>query len=399
MPHADINRVRKMTAEKGLDALMSLTPDNYYYLSGHQAGFGRVGNAVTIIPADSSLTPAMTCNTFDETWAKSHTHIKDVRSLLMWMEIDELADLEKGTTKIKEKPTQHNQDQLFQMIADILTERKLDKGKIGCELGAAPGSWLEGFKRFLPNVTLVDATGLYWEIRNIKTPEEIAALREAVRLAELGFKAIMLDSNPRGKTVSQLKVEYQIAIMNSVKGDKGVSGFQSCRAFITAGGDISPRSSRDEHAITDGDVIFFDFGATVDGYASDVARPLSVGQPNATVQRIWKAIQAGFETGWPMFKPGTPMKDIFVDVEKAMRANGLPTITRGHYGHTIGSPGEQPPFIAPGEPRSLEPGMCLAFETPYYVRGLGGFNCEDNFVITEKGVDNFSKLPQQMFVI
>ena len=34
-----------------------------------------------------------------------------------------------------------------------------------------------------------------------------------------------------------------------------------------------------------------------------------------------------------------------------------------------------------------EPGMVLAFEAPYYIKGLGGFIIEDQILIAENGVE------------
>ena len=44
------------------------------------------------------------------------------------------------------------------------------------------------------------------------------------------------------------------------------------------------------------------------------------------------------------------------------------------------------------------PGMVLAFETPYYVRGLGGFIIEDQFLIGERGVEVMGEAPRDLFV-
>jgi Xaa-Pro aminopeptidase len=56
--------------------------------------------------------------------------------------------------------------------------------------------------------------------------------------------------------------------------------------------------------------------------------------------------------------------------------------------------GEMPPFIAPKETRPLEPGMVMALETPLYMRGLGGFQIEECFIVTETGYDVMTSLPR-----
>jgi Xaa-Pro aminopeptidase len=47
----------------------------------------------------------------------------------------------------------------------------------------------------------------------------------------------------------------------------------------------------------------------------------------------------------------------------------------------------------------IEPGMVLAFETPFYVDGEGGFIIEDQFVITETGAVPAWGLPRPLQVL
>jgi Xaa-Pro aminopeptidase len=94
------------------------------------------------------------------------------------------------------------------------------------------------------------------------------------------------------------------------------------------------------------------------------------------------------------------MGDVFRATEGAVRQHGLPTYTRGHHGHAVGiGIGEQAPYVTSGESRPLLPGMVMAFERPYYVRGLGGFQFEDNYVVTESGIEIFNTLPTRLHII
>jgi Xaa-Pro aminopeptidase len=47
----------------------------------------------------------------------------------------------------------------------------------------------------------------------------------------------------------------------------------------------------------------------------------------------------------------------------------------------------------------IETGMVLAFETPFYVDGEGGFIIEDQFVITETGAVPAWGLPRPLQVL
>jgi Xaa-Pro aminopeptidase len=55
-----------------------------------------------------------------------------------------------------------------------------------------------------------------------------------------------------------------------------------------------------------------------------------------------------------------------------------------------------PPFVAAQAHVPIEPGMVLAFETPFYVDGEGGFIIEDQFVITDTGAEAAWSLPRHL---
>ena len=81
-----------------------------------------------------------------------------------------------------------------------------------------------------------------------------------------------------------------------------------------------------------------------------------------------------------------------------MHRAGFTGFSRGHYGHSLGHDTfcEVPPFIAAQGDDLIEPGMVLAFETPFYVDGEGGFIIEDQFLITERGAEPAWHLPRQL---
>jgi Xaa-Pro dipeptidase len=81
-----------------------------------------------------------------------------------------------------------------------------------------------------------------------------------------------------------------------------------------------------------------------------------------------------------------------------MRGAGFSTFSRGHWGHSLGHDTfcEVPPFIAAEAHLPIETGMVLAFETPFYADGEGGFIIEDQFLITDQGAVPAWSLPRKL---
>ena len=85
----------------------------------------------------------------------------------------------------------------------------------------------------------------------------------------------------------------------------------------------------------------------------------------------------------------------------AMWDQGFETYGRGHFGHGVGASiwSEEWPFISAESAAVLEPNMVLAFETPWYIDGLGGFIIEDQVLITDTGCDVMAPLPRDLLRI
>jgi Xaa-Pro aminopeptidase len=134
-------------------------------------------------------------------------------------------------------------------------------------------------------------------------------------------------------------------------------------------------------------VIKFDVGCLVEGYSSDSGRTFSCGPARPRTREIMQALSDAFAAGLEVLKPGYLLSDVHHRATQAMHRAGFASFSRGHFGHSLGHDTfcEVAPFIAAQAHTPIEPGMVLAFETPFYVDGEGGFIIEDQFLITADG--------------
>ncbi len=81
-----------------------------------------------------------------------------------------------------------------------------------------------------------------------------------------------------------------------------------------------------------------------------------------------------------------------------MIQRAFPGYQRGHFGHSVGASvgSEEWPFISAGSDIVIEPGMVLAFETPFYGNGVGALMIEDQMLVTETGVEVMNTLPRAL---
>jgi Xaa-Pro aminopeptidase len=169
---------------------------------------------------------------------------------------------------------------------------------------------------------------------------------------------------------------------------------QSAWSYIAVAGDgFAPGGP-----VRDGDLIKIDVGCVVGGYSSDGGRTAVLGTPNPDAVRIHDALHRAFDAGFALLKPGMPLAEVYQVTSRTMWDQGFETYGRGHFGHGVGSSiwSEEWPFIAEGSDAVLEPDMVMAFETPWYIDGLGGFIIEDQVLITQSGCEVMSPLPRDL---
>ena len=108
-----------------------------------------------------------------------------------------------------------------------------------------------------------------------------------------------------------------------------------------------------------------------------------------------------FDAGFALLRPGMRLADIYRTTSVSMWNQGFEAYGRGHFGHGVGASvwSEEWPFIAAKSDAVLEPNMVLAFETPWYIEGLGGFIIEDQVLITQSGCEVMAPLPRELLRI
>jgi Xaa-Pro aminopeptidase len=84
-------------------------------------------------------------------------------------------------------------------------------------------------------------------------------------------------------------------------------------------------------------------------------------------------------------KPGARCADIFTLAVDTVRKEGLSHYRRNHVGHGIGLDGYDPPNLTPSSTETLEEGMVLCVETPYYELGFAGLQVEDTVLVGKDG--------------
>lgn len=231
--------------------------------------------------------------------------------------------------------------------------------------------------------------------RMVKTRDETDRLARAAAITEAAFSAVIAASQvgTTERQMAQIFAEEVHARGASVSHWSGTIGAE--RGWTVADpGDTAARP---------GDVVRLDGGATVHGYRSDIGCTMLVGDGRSEIEQLHRQLEAGFEAAVTALVPGTSAASVFDAAVTAVQGAGLDWYERGDVGHGIGLDAYELPLLRPaGRPAglfdaeaddfALEAGMVLCLELPCPVVGLGGFQLERMYEITDRGARRLGTL-------
>lgn len=253
--------------------------------------------------------------------------------------------------------------------------------------GLTFSSWTKAAAVF-PGADIQEASLSFKTLRLHKESEEMAILErsgkimeEAVLLACRSFRAGQTENDVRA--VIDTYVVEQGARPNFCVVASGPNG-----AFVD--------TATTSRVIGINDSIRFDVGCVYKGYHSDIARTAYTGEPSRKLLTYYDAIYRGLQAMIKMTKPGTAAADLFAAGVRVTQQNGIAHYQRNHCGHGIGREVYELPPITSFSTYTLEPGMTMCLETPYYEIGWTGIQVEDTLVVTQDGCRLFTNSPAEM---
>jgi Xaa-Pro aminopeptidase len=366
----NVAEFQRTLGESGFDAVVATSQPNVFYTSGaYIMTQVRIPDrlAMTVLPAsgDDAL---LVCN-IEESLARQESWIHDVRSYV----------------EFAESP--------MHLLAEVLKEKGLAQGHIGIEGRRLGAAYYQELSDALPEATLGMCDWLFYHVRSIKTKGEIQRFAEAGRATE---RAI-------ADAFRQAKVgDTERDLLRAIRENAGLYGATGIVFGILAVGDQSHEAHPParERPIERGDLVRVDFGASWDGYASDIARMAVVGEASRVQAETYKKVR-GVQRGTIEFmKPGVRACDVYNCVVEGYAKVGI-EYPGPHCGHGFGFETHETPMLQPYNEEELLPNMLLCIEPVHFNEELGGYQLEDLVLITETGSEILTNQEdtEELFVI
>jgi Xaa-Pro aminopeptidase len=237
------------------------------------------------------------------------------------------------------------------------------------------------------------AGGMVEELRLLKDQGEIALIREAGRITATAFAEVLPQVRP-GIRESDLEAEIEYRMR---RGGAEGAAFES----IVASGPRSalPHARASRRLLRKCELVIFDLGAILGGYAADMTRTVYLGRPTARVERLYGAVLAAQREAWEAVHDGCRASAVDLAARRVLGRRGLAKYFTHSTGHGVGLEVHEKPHLGRSDKTILRTGCVVTVEPGIYLEGFGGIRLEDTVVVGEKSAEILTPAPKDSWFI
>jgi Xaa-Pro aminopeptidase len=365
-------------AAAGIDALVCRLPENVVYMTDY---WPHHGFSVVVFPKDG--TPLLYAPEVEEPYAKD-----------AWAEVSLF-----GWGLLKDGDLYEN---YRRWLAGVITRLSLKGATVGYEktfeiVGTTYRSsepvipaypWFDLVESLFADSKLVDAGDVIQTARAIKGEYEIARLRVAGEIAEMGMTEFVNKVEP-GMTEIDVSAMIEHKIRTAGSGHKGARLIRAW-AEVAAGPVDSTCATlvipSTGYTIREGDLVMAELATVVDGYWSDLTYMAVVGKPTDRQREVHNQVLEAQQAAAKAVRDSALASAPDQAARNVLEEAGLGDYFVHGTGHGLGYRyHEFIPFLMPGAANTLQAGMVVTVEPGVYIPDFGGIRIEDNVVVGRDG--------------
>jgi Xaa-Pro aminopeptidase len=239
-------------------------------------------------------------------------------------------------------------------------------------------------------VGLVASEGLIDDLRVTKDEGEIARIEAAAAIATAALAAV----GP-GLWHAPTEAEFGLELDTRMR-RLGASG-PSFETIVASGPNgAKPHHRPGSRTIVEGDLVVLDFGATVDGYRSDMTRTVCLGEPDPQQRRMLEVVAEAQAAGVSAVRAGATCRSVDIACRDVIGAAGWADAFSHGTGHGVGLEIHEAPRLSSSAPEAatLASRSVVTVEPGVYLAGIGGVRIEDSVVVTDTGCRSLTHAPK-----
>ena len=245
-------------------------------------------------------------------------------------------------------------------------------------------------QKALSPVKFVPVANICGGARQIKTAFEIDCVRHAQSITDKCFTHI-LGYIKRGMTEKEIAAEMEYFMKRN-----GADGLAFDTIAVSGLKSALPHGVPGDEVVTENGFFTMDFGASYNGYCSDMTRTIVIGKADDKMRHVYNTVLEAQRRGIAAVHDGVLGRDVDAAARDYIYAQGY----EGHFGHSTGhSLGleiHEPPFSSTRSSDVLRSGMFMTVEPGIYIEGFGGVRIEDTVLVAGDGCEDMASSEKRL---
>jgi Xaa-Pro aminopeptidase len=248
-------------------------------------------------------------------------------------------------------------------------------------------------KRF-EEVQWVPVAGLLSQQVAVKDDEEVERIVRAQRVTEAVLQEIVDRIEP-GRTEREIAADIVHAHLR-----RGAEKM-SFDPIVASGPNAAlPHARPTDRVLHPGDLVVLDMGGFVDGYASDMTRTVSVGEPGERQRQVHEAVRRAQKAALQEARAGLTGAELDGVARSVLEEEGLASYFTHSLGHGLGLEIHEKPRVSRRSDEALPAGACVTIEPGVYMPEEEiGVRIEDIVVLEEGGCRNLTEASRELRVV
>ena len=360
-----IEKVRKLLADEGLDAIIVRSTTDLQWLTGFESVFDTEQAHTAVITADECVI---------------HTDSRYATAM-------RTAASEEGLWRVDDERAS-----AAVFAAQVLGEAGLAAGTVAID-AATPLNLYRAYAEKLADATFAERSGDILALRQVKEPSEVERMIRAQRVAEHALMEV-LEKIHTGQTEAEVSLMLEFAMRS-----RGAQELAFANIVASGPNSANPHAIPGQRRLAKGDLVVIDYGARVDGYRSDTTRTVCVGMPSDEQLRIYNAVKRANEEVRKVVKAGVTGIAMHELAEQVLAEEGFAGLMGHGLGHGVGLDIHEEPCLNLRNDAPLPAGAVVTVEPGIYVAGQNGVRIEDCGQVTQDGFENFCTLTHELMVV
>jgi Xaa-Pro aminopeptidase len=251
----------------------------------------------------------------------------------------------------------------------------------------------QAYKNELDNIDFVPINDGLMKIRNCKDMDEIVLMKKANEIAEKSFLEL-LNHIEVGKSEKELSAYFDYLMAKN-----GSHGLSFDTILLTGAHTSMPHGTPDDRTIKEGDFVLFDFGATYEGYHSDMTRTIAVKHADEEMTNAYELVKKAQLAGIQGLNAGVKCADVYKKAYDVLEEQHMGKYFRHSLGHGVGLEIHEGFNASPKSKDTYQVGNVTSIEPGIYIPNKFGIRIEDVLYLSPRGRENLSSITKKLIIL